>query len=69
MTNCDASKQNFDSEYTHKADEREGSVQVIRQTERGLLSIKTNELPNVARYFLKNDNDGVCFSQSFIRWT
>lgn len=61
--NFKASTQNFDSSYIYAVEEREESEKIIRQSDRGLLSIENNELPKVTRYFLKN-NRGVCHFHS-----
>lgn len=59
MNDCKASKQNFDSSYIYKVEEREEIEKIVCHSDiRGLVSIETNELPKVTRYFLKN-NEGV----------
>lgn len=61
MNNYKESKQNFDSSYIYKVEEREENEEIIRQSARGLLSIENNVLPKVTRYFLRNDK-GVRFA-------
>ncbi|XP_037052245.1 uncharacterized protein LOC119085844 [Bradysia coprophila] len=55
MNDFKASKQNFDSSYIYKVEEREESEKIFCHSDRGLVSIETNELPKVTRYFLKNN--------------
>ncbi|KAG4073649.1 hypothetical protein HA402_000873 [Bradysia odoriphaga] len=55
MNDCKASKQNFESSYIYKVEEREESEKIVSHLDRGLVSIETNELPKVTRYFLKNN--------------
>lgn len=59
MNNFKAATQNFDSSYIYAVEEREESEQIIRESDRGLVSVEKNELPKVTRYFLRN-NKGVC---------